>query len=71
MVIYLLASGEVSAAKSIVFAAAIVGGSEVAQEALPDPLPLQTSLLKARMIFLECVSTFGGAPKRSPRYPVA
>jgi hypothetical protein len=41
--IYLLASGQVSAAKSIVFAAAIVGVvyfivSEVAQEALPDPL---------------------------------
>jgi hypothetical protein len=43
VVIYLLASGEVSAAKSIVFGAALVGVvyfifSEVAQEALPDPL---------------------------------
>jgi hypothetical protein len=43
VVLYLMASGEVSAAKSIVFAGAIVGVvyfiiSEVAQEALPDPL---------------------------------
>jgi hypothetical protein len=43
VVLYLLASGEVSAVKSIVVAAAIVGVvyfiiSEVAQEALPDPL---------------------------------
>jgi hypothetical protein len=43
VIVYLLASGEVSAAKSIVFAAVIVGVvyfiiNEVAQEALPDPL---------------------------------
>ena len=43
VVLYLLASREVSAAKSIVFAAVIVGVvyiiiNEVAQEALPDPL---------------------------------
>ena len=43
VVLYLLASGEVSAAKSILVAAAIVGVvyfiiNEVAQEALPDPL---------------------------------
>ena len=43
MVFYLLASGEVSAAQSIVVAGAIVGVvyfiiNEVAQEALPDPL---------------------------------
>ena len=43
VVLYLLASGEVSLVKSIVVAAAIVGVvyfiiSEVAQEALPDPL---------------------------------
>ena len=43
VILYLLVSGEVSAAKSIVLAAAIVGVvyfivSEVAQEALPDPL---------------------------------
>ena len=41
--LYLLASREVSAAKSIVFAAGIVGVvyiiiNEVAEEALPDPL---------------------------------
>ena len=43
VVLYLLASGEVSPVKSIVVAAAIVGVvyfiiSEVSQEALPDPL---------------------------------
>jgi hypothetical protein len=43
VVLYLLASREVSAAKSIAFAAVIVGVvyiiiNEVAQEALPDPL---------------------------------
>ena len=43
VVLYLLASREVSAAKSIVFAAVIVGVvyiiiNEVTQEALPDPL---------------------------------
>lgn len=43
VVLYLLSSGEVGAAKSIVVAASIVGVvyfiiSEVAQEALPDPL---------------------------------
>ena len=43
VVLYLLASREVSAAKSIVCAAVIVGVvyiiiNEVAQEALPDPL---------------------------------
>ena len=43
VILYLLASREVSAAKSIVFAAVIVGVvyiiiNEVAQEALPDPL---------------------------------
>jgi hypothetical protein len=42
VILYLLASGEVSATKFIVFAAAIVGVvyfiSEVAQEALLDPL---------------------------------
>jgi hypothetical protein len=43
VLLYLLASGEVSAAKSIVFAAVVVGVvyviiNEVAQEALPDPL---------------------------------
>jgi hypothetical protein len=43
VVLYLMASGEVNAAKSTVFAGAIVGVvyfivSEVAQEALPDPL---------------------------------
>ena len=43
VILYLLASGEVSAAKSILVAASIVGVvyfiiSEVAQEALPDPL---------------------------------
>ena len=40
---YLLASGQVSASKSMIFAAAIVGVvyfivGEIAQEALPDPL---------------------------------
>jgi hypothetical protein len=43
VLLYLLASREVSAAKSIVVAAVIVGVvyiiiNEVAQEALPDPL---------------------------------
>jgi hypothetical protein len=43
VVLYLLASREVSAAKSMVFAAVIVGVvyiiiNEIAQEALPDPL---------------------------------
>ena len=43
VILYLLASREVSAAKSIAFAAVIVGVvyviiNEVAQEALPDPL---------------------------------
>ena len=43
VLLYLLASGEVSAAKSIVFASVVVGVvyviiNEVAQEALPDPL---------------------------------
>ena len=41
--LYLLASGEVGAAKSIVFASVVVGVvyviiNEIAQEALPDPL---------------------------------